>query len=293
MVMLDLDLTHTHAAQDDVLTSAIHPHVKSNFALKVINFAAENNSYRLICNNGNPEGCKAHCKKQFPGPEKALAADECTKAVIEAYAGLGTFACFPMSSTVIRRRDGKIPLSKLQVGDEILVAGDNGIAFDSVIGFLHYDKKVVAKFLSIAFTGGKVVIHRDHLIPVSRGDEGKTRYVKAADVREGDLVRSVWIDGSLLPVKVTMIEEVSETGLSCPVTMGGTIIVDSVACSCYSAPSGFFAFSVGHGLCHASMAPLRLHYRMAQAKGSEGKPVSGIHPYAKLLMSMATGTSFA
>lgn len=292
--MLDFDYTSTHEPAGDVLASAIHPHVKTNFAFKVINFAADNNAYRLVCNSGNAEGCKAHCKRQFPGPEKALAADECTKAVIEAYSGsFGGFACFPMNSMVTRRRDGRIPLAELQEGDEILVSTESGIMYDTVIGFLHYDPTVIAEFLSISFGTGNVVIHRDHLIQVVRGGDGHPRYVKASDVRKEDHVRAVWIDGSLSPVKVTKIELVSETGLCCPVTMGGTIIVDQVACSCYSAPSGFLAFTVGHGLCHASMAPLRLHYQLKTAKVSQGKPVAGLHPYAKLLMTVATGASFA
>lgn len=292
-----LDLVHSagHDTTCGVIASAGTHHHESNFALKVINFAADNNSYRLICNSGNSNGCKMHCKRQFPGPDKALAADECTKAVTEAYAGgLGGVACFPMDSAVTRREDGKIPLSKLLVGDEILVSSDGTLAYSPVVGFLHYDEVIRAEFLSIVFGAGHLAIHRDHLIPVTRGAGTGRRFMRASEVRAGDWINSVWIDGSLSLCEVTGVEDVVKTGLCCPVTMAGTIIVDTVECSCYSCPSGLLAFTVGHGLCHASMAPLRLHYEMFTSSKKHSLPRSkGVHPYAKLLMSVATGVSFA
>jgi hypothetical protein len=292
--MLDLDFSHAHASHEGVLGGLVEPHVKSNFALKVINFAADNNSYRLICNSGNADACKAHCKKQFPGPDKALAADECTKAVAEAYGGglMGGLACFPMTSTVTRRADGKIPLSKLREGDEILVSSGSEIHFDTVIGFLHFEESVSASFLSISFGNGALYIHRDHLLPVTRAD-ASSGFARASSVVPGDSLNTLWIDGSLVPTRVVSIDEVSGTGLCCPVTTCGTIIVDSVECSCYSAPSGLFAFSVSHGLCHASMAPLRFYFSLKKDASRKWKPESGVHPYAKLLMSLGTGASFA
>jgi hypothetical protein len=289
--MFDLD---THSAVHASHSHTSGGHEVSAFPPKVINFAAENNSYRLICNSGNIEGCKAHCKKQFPGFDKALAADECTKAVVEAYGGglFGKTACFPMNSVVTRRGDGIIPLCKLRVGDEILAPSSEGVFFDSVVGFLHWDETSKVSFVSLRFGNGRLTIHPDHLVPV-RDDKQENRTIRASEVREGFSLESLWIDGSLGCTSVTEVETIEAIGLCCPVTKSGMIIVDSVSCSCYSVPRGIVPFQIGHGMCHALMAPLRLSYELSRSKLQNEKPSHGINPYAKLLMSAATGVIFA
>jgi hypothetical protein len=269
-------------------------HGESAFALKVINFAAENNSYRLICNSGNLNGCKQHCKMQFGRADQALAADECSKAVTEAYAGgmLGGAACFPLHSVVTRREDGIIPLSKLRIGDEILVPTDSGVGFDSVIGFLHRDETTAVRFLSVGFGAGKLNIHPDHLVPVII-DGGSKRFKKASELIVSDRIESLWIDGSVVVTEVQSLDSFEDRGLVCPVTRSGLIIVDSVVCSCYSVPTGIVPFAISHGMCHALMAPLRLSYDINMSRMKGEKPVTGINSYAKMLMSLATGVIFA
>lgn len=287
------DLTH-HPDTGSISDHAAGHHGESSFALKVINFAAENNSYRLICNSGNLNGCKQHCKMQFGRPDQALAADECTKAVTEAYAGgmLGGAACFPLHSAVTRREDGIIPLSKLRIGDEILVPTEAGVGFDSVIGFLHRDETASVRFLSVGFGAGKLNIHPDHLVPVTT-DEVSRRFKKASELIIGDRIESLWIDGSVVISDIQSIDSFQDTGLICPVTRSGMIIVDSVVCSCYSVPAVIVPFPISHGMCHALMAPMRLTYDMNMSKMKGEKPVTGINSYAKMLMSLATGVVFA
>ena len=279
-------------SRSDLSASALPGHVdthhtESNFALKVINFAAANKSWRLVCNSGNINSCKAHCSRQFPGD--ALSIEECTKAVTEAFTGTG-FACFPMNSVVTRKSGGIIPLSELRIGDEILVPAERGIKYDTVVAFLHWDEVVKEKFVSVRFGQGYLNIHRDHLVPIV--SQGKASFIKASSVKPGDVIRTLWIDGSLCETVVIEVDLIEETGLCCPLTSSGMVIVDSVACSCYASPGGLLPVDLGHSVCHAAMAPLRLKYSFSGSQ-KPAKPAGGIHPYAKALMTAATGVLFA
>jgi hypothetical protein len=271
------------------LTQTGAHHFGTNFSLKVINFAADNKSWRLVCNSGNEQSCKGHCSKQFPG--NALAIDECTKAVTEAFGG-GSTACFPMTSLVTRKEDGIVALSQLRVGDEILVPSGENVAYDPVIGFLHWDDITYTDFIVVSCGEVALRIHRDHLLPVIRGS--RDLFVRASEVKEDDSVQSLWIDGTLSPLKVTSLGSYTEKGLCCPLTMSGKIIVDSVACSCYSSPRGLLPINLTHSLCHASMAPLRAKYMFTNDSSTKKvEQTNGIHPYAKALMTAVTGMVFA
>ena len=113
----------------------------------------------------------------------------------------------------------------------------------------------------------------------------------ANDVNIGDKISILWMDGTIVDSPVTEICEGEEFGLCCPVTLSGLIIVDSVACSCYSPPTNLVPISISHGMCHAVMAPLRLRYAFGQS--SKAPAPVGIHPYARLLMTAATGAIFS
>ena len=266
-------------------------HTETGFTLKVINFAAANKSWRLVCNSGNLVSCKAHCSRQFPGD--ALSIDECSKAVMEAFGGgLGGAACFPMNSVITRKSDGIVPLSKLRIGDQVLVPSESGIRFESVIGFLHWDENTRHAFVHLQFGSGSLTIHRDHLVPIMH--QGKSTFTKACDVKVGDNLKSLWIDGSFSDCAVTEVSEVEETGLCCPLTTTGMIIVDSVVCSCYSSPTGLLPMNLSHNVCHLSMAPLRVQYATGLCNNAkDAKPKSGIHPYANALLTAVTGMVFS
>ena len=262
-------------------------HTESNFAMKVINFAAANKPWRLVCNSGNEQSCKQHCNKFFPG--NALAIDECSKAVKEAFdGGIGDTACFPMSSVVTRKTDGIVPLSELRTGDEVLVPSESGLKFDSVVGFLHWTENVKSDYIRLVCGESTLRIHRSHMMPIKRRDE--STFATASEVRVGDIVETLWIDGSLTESFVSSSTVVEESGLCCPVTESGLIIVDSVVCSCYAAPNHFkfLPSNMQHSASHALMAPMRLRFT-----NDRKKPQQGIHPYAKLLMTAASGAVFS
>lgn len=288
--MHEFDLSHVSSTHTPEASSHHGFHTDTNFNLKVINFAAANKSWRLVCNSGNPKSCEAHCSRQFPGD--ALSIDECTRAVKESFSG--SFACFPMNSVVTRKSDGIVALSQIRVGDELLISVDSELKFDRVIGFLHWDEEVEVEFVRIDYGSGVLLIHSDHLLPIRSLKTRDFRYVKASTVAIGDVVRTLWIDGSIVETKVRSVSLKTALGMCCPMTMSGMIIVDSVVCSCYSSPRGLLPMDVGHSTCHAIMAPARMyHENFAKMNDLAPKPVPGIHPYAKALMTAVTGLIFS
>ena len=237
-----------------------------------------------------------HCNRQFTN---SLSVNECTKAVTDAYAADG-YSCFPMNSTVSRKGDGQVPLSKLRVGDEVLVTSDEGTVFyDPVIAFLHWETESKHSFLRIEHGNGVLTIHKDHYVPsISRTSDSILQFLPANDLNVADQLNSVWIDGTVRTSAIVSISEVEEVGLCCPVTYSGRIIVDSVDCSCYSPPSGFLPWKISHEACHLVMAPVRLNFqwnreKLIKIQESKNPPEPGLHPYARLLMTAVTGVLFS
>jgi len=236
-----------------------------------------------------------HCNRQFTD---SLSINECTKAVTDAYAADG-YSCFPMNSTVSRKGDGMISLDKLRVGDEVLVASDDGsVSYDPVIAFLHWETESRFLFLRISHSDGTLTIHKDHYLPAATAQVSDHQFLRANDLNIGDSLRTLWIDGTVRTSAISSISEVEETGLCCPVTMSGRIIVDSVDCSCYSPPAGFLPWNISHTTCHFVMAPVRLNYqwnkeKLIKSSKQSGSPASGLHPYASALMTAVTGVLFS
>ncbi len=276
-------------------------------SFKVINFAAGNKSWRLVCNPTDVQSCKVrpvcfighfspqmHCNRQFTD---TLSINECSKAVTDAYAADG-YSCFPMNSTVSRKGDGLVTLDRINIGDEVLVASDEGtVQYDPVIGFLHWENETKHLFLRIQHNDGTLTIHKDHFIPCSSPPDAPVDFMRSNDLNVGDSVRTLWIDGTVKSSTITSISEIEEVGLICPITMSGRIIVDSVDCSCYSPPSGFLPWNISHAACHFVMAPVRLNYQWNKDKLIKSKqpdvPEPGLHPYARILMTAVTGVLFS
>lgn len=205
--------------------------------------------------------------------------------------GSGVGACFPMNSQVTRRGDGAVSLSNLRVGDEILVSSESGtgLMYDPVIGFLHWSEETTHSFLNLKNeTGGVLKIHKDHLLPVIT-KQSTPVYIRASDVKAGDQISMVWVDGSLVNSRVIDVYETLDLGLCCPLTMSGRIIVDSIACSCYSPPSNLLPMRISHAMCHTAMGPMRWSFAKSFVPA---KREAGVHPYARMLMTAATGMIF-
>lgn len=153
--------------------------------------------------------------------------------------------CFPASSTVVVRDQGRIPLSKLRLGDDVLVihrgrsndASDWALRFEPVISWLHYEPDKEMEVLQVHHTLGEVSLTPDHLLFVRRGGSGSVAAITAREVRVGDRVLAPWLDGCLVEPEVTEVGCRRATGAYCPLLPSGVLLVDSTAVSCYCLPN--------------------------------------------------------
>jgi len=202
--------------------------------------------------------------------------------------------CFPGSSTVVTRDRGRIPLSKLRTGDEILVAiTDKGeavsLAYEPVISWLHHQPEIEMEVVEVKHAQGAVSLTPDHMIFRRSADNNILEAVAAQDMCEGDRVLSPWIDGNLNEPKVTSVSVGTASGAYAPLTPSGTLLVDGTVVSCYIAPEdlaespAYAKFLRGlnavagrnyvHEFAHFTMLPVRvLHMTTAQFQKFGPKP---------------------
>eukprot|EP00928_Gymnodinium_smaydae_P039874 TRINITY_DN2714_c0_g3_i1.p1 TRINITY_DN2714_c0_g3~~TRINITY_DN2714_c0_g3_i1.p1 ORF type:complete len:457 (+),score=77.10 TRINITY_DN2714_c0_g3_i1:120-1373(+) len=201
-------------------------------------------------------------------------------------------ACFPGDSSVNVEGRGAVPLSELEIGDPVLVQRSSGeLMFEPLLGFLH-STKGPSRFISIQHAGGELRASANHLIFVADG----TSKI-ASQISVGDEVLAV-ADGSSekpTPSTVLSVSVVSgEAGMIAPLTMTGSIIVDSTVASAY--PTHSTSVSIPHGVIHALFFPVRLLARASFGTWGTGPSpnsdaVEATHPlvnfYAQLLTPFA------
>jgi len=231
--------------------------------------------------------------------------------------------CFPGSSTVSVRDRGSIPLSKLRLGDHVLVMQRRGndtsdwvLRFEPVISWLHYEPEAEMEVVEVHHALGKVSLTPDHLLFVRRPELSSLAAIMAREVSVGDKVLSPWLDGSLAEAEVTEVCRKRATGAYCPFMPSGVLLVDSTAVSCYCVPNdiaksplwapvlGVLDRAMGrqssHDAAHALFLPVRLlhqvvsHWQaqMGEVKHEEKdiKPADKnevIHPYGLFMYIVA------
>lgn len=154
--------------------------------------------------------------------------------------------------------------------------------------FLDRDTNQVREFVKMVTDGGATITATPaHLILVWA--KQKTDYVFADTIQEGDFVL-VNVNGTLRPQKVINVSATLGKGVFAPLTKEGTVVVDSVAASCY-------ALIDSQLLAHLSFVPWRTYNTISHwfswSANSRSTPSSlslprenGIHWYAKLLYSI-------
>ncbi len=150
--------------------------------------------------------------------------------------------CFPGDSTVVVKDKGKVAMCRIEVGDKVLSHNphSNEITYEEVFFFSHMNPKMKASFLEIScFSGHSLALSGQHLIP--SGDS--TSAVKPADtLLAGDNIwtlqpfggagkKTTW---NVQRTHVKTIKPVIRTGLYCPHTRSGYLLVDGVLVSCYT-----------------------------------------------------------
>jgi len=180
-------------------------------------------------------------------------------------------------------KDGEKLISDLKIGDRVQSVNSNGeMVFSEVIMFLDRDVNQTQEFVEIKTNGGATLrITSAHLLPVWKPHTRETKYRFADQVKENDFLL-VNVDNNLEPQRVTDVRTVLLKGFIAPLTREGTIVVNSVAASCY-------ALLDGQSLAHFSFMPFRVMKTIknwfsndydVNRKGSKQK---GIHWYANVL----------
>lgn len=192
--------------------------------------------------------------------------------------------CFASDSTV-QTETGEIRrLSQLKVGERILSVNSKGeTVFSEVIMFLDRDTNQTREFVQIKTSGGATIRTTPaHLLPVWKPHQHETKYLYADQVEENDFLL-VNVNNNLEPQRVTEVRAVRSRGFIAPLTREGTVVVDSIAASCY-------ALVNSQSLAHICFMPYRTmktieHWFSSSPKQSASKQ-NGINWYAKALYSV-------
>lgn len=187
-------------------------------------------------------------------------------------------------------------MSDVVVGDRVLSMNDKGEAiYSEVILFMDRNLDMAQEFVQLTTeTGAELIVTPAHLVMVWNTHKQLTDYVFADRVEEGDQVFVLDHTGFLRPQKVVALKAVLRVGVVAPLTREGTIIVNSVAASCY-------AIVNSQTLAHWSLAPMRmwsaLKERFSPSSSSSAPSMgrcssqtaelqNGVHWYANALYSV-------
>lgn len=179
--------------------------------------------------------------------------------------------------------------SELQVGDQVLSMDSDGqLKFSEVFMFLDRDEEQRREFIRLETEGGYAITATpSHLIYTWSTDDNSVTNSKSttADFRFAEIIQVgdfvlANINGTLEPRRVKKITQELHRGVYAPLTYDGTIVVDSIAASCY-------ALVEKHSLAHMSFIPMRSLHSMEKMLGFTNdintELPRGVHWYASAL----------
>lgn len=182
-------------------------------------------------------------------------------------------------------------LKDLKIGDRVLSVNSAGeTVFSEVIMFLDREVNQTREFVQIKTDGGAVLRATPaHLLPVWKPQQHETKYLYADQVEENDFLL-VNVNNNLEPQRVTEVRAVLARGFIAPLTREGTVVVNSIAASCY-------ALVNSQSLAHISFMPFRTIKTISnwfsssepqpnslqQVQRTKSNEQNGIHWYAKTL----------
>lgn len=200
--------------------------------------------------------------------------------------------CFTAESTVTMANGEKQRLADLQIGEKIQSIDSKGnVVLSEVLTFLDRDIDQTREFVRLELSDSKsITITPSHLLMVWQPKTHQIKYVFASKIEEGDYLL-VSIKENLEPRKVRKVSAVLSKGIYAPLTSQGTLLVDSIAASCY-------AVIDSQKVAHWSFAPYRLLtsvWQLFTPTSSQKDKISsiptkhqqnGINWYAKALYSI-------
>jgi len=219
----------------------------------------------------------AFCKKD------AVEEDEC----FEVCCKQASLVCFPGNALVRTRVRGDVAMSTLRTSEDVLVEGHGGkLEFAPVLGFIHAQPEVHARYVSVVHEKGRLQVSHNHLVFVMDADGNRVDRL-ASQIKLGESVFTA--EGASVVVDIQ--QSKGAHGMFAPLTPTGTIVVDGVVASNYASPVP--DAHLPHSLAHFALFPLRLYHQLGLAKfGSslcEVLPSSSLcgdheyHPYVYAL----------
>ncbi|TMW48651.1 hypothetical protein DOY81_006281 [Sarcophaga bullata] len=190
--------------------------------------------------------------------------------------------CFTKDSMVLLNTGDYKAMSDLVIGDQVLSMNAQGEAiFSEIILFMDRNLDLAQEFVQLTTeSGAKLIVTPAHLVMVWRKEKQLNDYVFADRIEEGDQVFVYDQTGHLRPQKVVDLKAVLRKGVVAPLTREGTIVVNSVAASCY-------AVVESQTLAHWSLMPMRvwsaIKERFSKTTASTSDLQNGVHWYAQTL----------
>ena len=189
--------------------------------------------------------------------------------------------CFPLNAQVLIKGSGKKKIQDLKIGEEVQAVSNGKITFSPVIAFMHKNEEAKSSYLVIETAdGNSIAVSSKHLIYKNDSDKP----VFASEIIPGDHLLEVFSSGlmnnTLKPSKVIKVTEVTAVGIFAPLTVEGTVVVDSIVSSCY-------ANVIDHELAHMAFAPLRYVYSTVPSL-LQHKSGSDFHWYVDFLLTVGS-----
>ena len=169
--------------------------------------------------------------------------------------------CFSGRTQVQVQGKGVTRMDELKIGDAVLTSDGT---FSKVYSFGHKAPADKTQYLQIwtksMDKNQPLEVTADHILYVFSDKTKKTTLLRAGNVQIGDSL----VTEQGLPVQVTSVRTVEQSGVYAPYTVTGDIVVNGVAASIYVAlPLVFqeanFSFQQQHWVQHMALAPHRIY----------------------------------
>ena len=201
--------------------------------------------------------------------------------------------CFPSNTTVyIKNVNGSIKkkeMGDLSVGDRVQACDTKSrcVIYSEVIMFAHRDPSVhQVNYLKIVLEDtSSIVLSSNHLI--MSGERMKATMAKNLEVDH--MLYTINEEGVISSKKVVAIEEINDSGVFCPITKEGNVVVNNILASCYASVNdqsffhGLFKVSA-QNMAHLGLLPMRVLHKFRVKWVSQKDEF--VHPYIRWLCKL-------
>ena len=204
--------------------------------------------------------------------------------------------CFPSNAIVyIKDVNGnmkKKQMGELSIGERVQAcdAKSRRLIYSEVIMFAHRDPGVeLVNYLKIMLEdASSIVLSSNHLI--ISGERMKA--TMARNIEVDHMLYTISEEGVISSKKVVAVKEINDSGVFCPITKEGNVVINNILASCYASVNdqaffhGLFKVSA-QNVAHLGLLPMRvLHkFRVKWVSQSAGKD-EFVHPYVRWLCKL-------